>query len=154
MRRLLRAKQPNGNKAASSSAAFVSTKPRQYCPGGKGVDMAKELAAARAVWDASQKSIDDFIWETRAYMQARRDVFYRRHRVAWVIKEARLMENDVSPQSNWARIKKRKQRDEEPRSHNRRATNEESAVEMQTRPQRQPRLTVVGMLVGVRVRQA
>ncbi len=114
MRRLLRAKQPNENKVASSSAALVSTKPRQSCPGGKGVDIAKELAAARVDMDASQKSIDDFIWETRAYMQARRDVFYRKHRVAWVIKEARLMENDMFPQSNWAKIKKRKQRDEEP----------------------------------------
>ncbi|KAL8927684.1 MAG: hypothetical protein Q9172_001244 [Xanthocarpia lactea] len=113
MRRLLRAKQPNGNRAASRSAAFVSTKPQQYCQGGKGVNMAKELAAARADRDASQKSIDDFIRETRAYMQARRDVFYQKHRVEWVIKEARLMENEMSSLSNWAKVKKRKQRDEE-----------------------------------------
>ncbi|KAL8914312.1 MAG: hypothetical protein Q9171_001032 [Xanthocarpia ochracea] len=114
MRRLLRAKQPNGNKAASRSAAFVSTKPRQHFPGGKGGNIAKELAAARADRDASQKSIDDFIRETRAYMQAGRDVFYQKHRVEWVIKEARLMENEMFPQSNWTTIKKRKQRDEEP----------------------------------------
>ncbi len=114
MKRLLRAKQPNGNNAASRSAAFLSTKPRQHFPGGKGVNIAKELAAARADRDASQKSIDDFIRETRAYMQKRRDVFYQKHRVDWVIKEARLVENDMSPQSNGPKIKKRKQRDEEP----------------------------------------
>ncbi|KAL8858965.1 MAG: hypothetical protein Q9178_004446 [Gyalolechia marmorata] len=113
-RRLLRAKQPNGNNAGSSSAAFGSTKPRQHFLGGKGVNMGTELAAARADRDASQKSIDDFIRETRAYMQAGRDVFYQKHRVEWVIKEARLMENEMSPQSNWAKAKKRKQRDEEP----------------------------------------
>ena len=114
MKRLLRAKQPNGNRAASRSAAFLSTKPRQHFPSGEGVNIAKELATARVNRDASQKSIDDFIRETKAYMQAGRDVFYQKHRVEWVIKEARLMENEISPQSNWAKVKKRKQRDEEP----------------------------------------
>lgn len=76
--------------------------------------MAKELAAARADLDASQKSIDSFIRETRAYRQVCRGAFYQRHRVDWVLKEARLMETEMALQSNSAKSKKRKQRDEEP----------------------------------------
>lgn len=82
--------------------------------GGKGVNMAKELAAAQADRDASRKSIDDFTRETEAYTQARRAAFYQRHRVAWVTKEARPMETEMSLQSNLAKSKKTKQHDEEP----------------------------------------
>ena len=114
MRKLQRAKEPNENHVVSSSAAPDSMRFRQRRPAGKGLDMAKELVAARADRDASQKSIDDFIRETEPYRQARRAAFYQRHRVAWVIKEARLMETEMSLQSNLARSKKRKQRDEEP----------------------------------------
>lgn len=114
MRRLLRAKQPNENNAASSSTASNPTQARQRPLRGKGVNMAKELAAARADRDASQKSIDDFIRGTEAYTRARRAAFYQRHRVEWVIKEARLMETEMSLQSNLAKSKKRKQHFEEP----------------------------------------
>ena len=114
MRKLHRAKQSNAKHVVSSSSAPDSTHSRQRRLGGKGVDMAKELVAARADRDASQKSIDDFIRETEPYRQAHRAAFYQRHRVAWVIKEARLMETEMSLQSNLAKSKKRKQRDEEP----------------------------------------
>ena len=113
MGRLLRVKQPDGNNAARNSSASDSTQTRRRSLGGKGVTMAKELAAARADRDASQKSIDDFVRETEAYTQARRTAFYQRHRVEWVIKEARLMETEMSLQRDTAKSKKRKQRDEE-----------------------------------------
>ena len=112
-KRLLRAKQPDGNKAARSSAASDSTQTRQPFLGGKGATKAKELAAARADRDASQKSIGDFIQETEAYTQAHRAALYQRHRVDWVIEEARLMETEMSQHCSTAKTKKRKQRDEE-----------------------------------------
>ena len=113
IKRLLRAKQPDGNKAARSSAASDSAQTRQPSLGGKGATMAKELATARADRDASQKSIDDFIQETEAYTRAHRAAFYQRHRVEWVIKEARLPETEMSLHCSTVKTKKRKQRDEE-----------------------------------------
>lgn len=110
IKRLLRAKQPDGNKAARSSAASDSAQTRQPSLGGKGATRANELATARADRDASQKSIHDFIQETEAYTRAHGAAFYQRHRVEWVIKEARLLETEMC---STAKTKKRKQRDEE-----------------------------------------
>ncbi|KAL9580264.1 MAG: hypothetical protein Q9203_006371 [Teloschistes exilis] len=67
MRKLLRANQTNGNNAASSSAASDPMQTQQRYLGGKGVNMAKELAAAQADRDASRTSIDDFTRETETY---------------------------------------------------------------------------------------
>ena len=113
-RRLLRSKKPDGKNIASSSAALASAQTRKPGLGGKGINMAKELAAARADRDASQNSINDFIRETETYTRARRHALYQRHRVEWVIKEARLMEYEISMQKTLVKSKKRKQRDEGP----------------------------------------
>ena len=111
-KRLLGAKQPDGYKAARSSAASDSTQTRQPSLGGKGATIAKELATARADRDTSQKSIDDFIQETDAYIWANRAALYQRYRVEWVIKEARLMQTEMY---STVKTKKRKQQDgEEP----------------------------------------
>lgn len=143
-RRLLRATQPNGNNAASGPAASDSTQARKRGLGGKGVNMAKELAAARADRDASQKSIDNFLRETEAYTRARRDALYQRHRVEWVIKEARLMEAEMSLQRNLAKSRKRKQRDEEPPEPQPKRTRQRGGGGgMQRRSQR--------LILGVRV---
>ncbi|KAL9009201.1 MAG: hypothetical protein Q9173_005749 [Seirophora scorigena] len=114
MRRLLRSRQPKGNHAVTSSAPSDSTHSRQRRLGAEGVNMTEELAEAQADRDATRKSIDDFVRETNAYTRARRAAFYQRHRVAWVVKEARLMETEMSLRSNSATSKKRKQGDEEP----------------------------------------
>ena len=111
-KRLLGAKQPDGYKAARSSAASDSTQTRQPSLGRKGAIIAKELATARADRDISQKSIDDFIQEIDAYIWANRAALYQKYRVEWVIKEARLMQTEIY---NTVKTKKRKQQDgEEP----------------------------------------
>lgn len=114
IRRLLRTRQPNGNHAVTSSAASHSRHSRQGRLGAKDVNMAKELAEAQADRDATRKSIDNFVRETKVYTQARRAAFYQRHRVTWVIKEARLMETEMSLKSSSAKSGKRKQGDEDP----------------------------------------
>ncbi|KAL8725457.1 MAG: hypothetical protein Q9166_007351 [cf. Caloplaca sp. 2 TL-2023] len=93
----------NSINAASSSAAIGSTQTRQRRPGPKTVDLANELDAARAALDATNKTINDFIRETAPYRYAQTDAYYQRHRVEWVIKEARLMETEMSQQSKTAK---------------------------------------------------
>ena len=113
MRRLLEAKQPNGINAMSNPAASANTQARQRRHSGKDICMAKELAVARANRNASQKLFDDFVRETEPYRQARKAAFYQRHRVAWVIEEARVVEAEMSLQSSSAKSKKRKLRGED-----------------------------------------
>ncbi len=79
-----------------------------------GVNMAKELAAAQADREASQKLIDDFIRVTETYTRVRRDAVFQRYRVEWAVKEARLMQTEMVFQRNLANSRKRKQLDEEP----------------------------------------
>ncbi|KAL7926516.1 hypothetical protein ACQKWADRAFT_142096 [Trichoderma austrokoningii] len=124
MRRLRRARRPNGND------------PTQRPLGGKGATMAKELAAAQADRGASQKSIDNFIRETGAYTRARRAAFYQRHRVEWAIKEARLMESERSLQRDTAKSKKRKQRDEAPSESQAKRTTQRAGSENASHPRR------------------
>ncbi len=88
----------NCTNAARSSAASGSTQTRQRRPA-KNVDLAKKLEAARAALEATNKTIDDFIRETVPYTHARKATYYQRHRVEWVVKEARLMETEMSQQS-------------------------------------------------------
>lgn len=115
-RTLRETRYPNANNVAGGpAAASDSAKARKPNPGGKGGNMAKELAAARADRDASRKSIDNFLRETEAYTRARRDALHQRRRVEWVVKEARQMEADMALQRSSAKGRKRKQRDEEPR---------------------------------------
>jgi hypothetical protein len=102
-RRLRETRHPNRNHAAGGPVLS-----------GKGTNTAKELAAARADRDASHKSVDDFLRETERYTRARRDALHHRHRVEWVVNEARQMEADMTLQRSSAKPRKRKQRDEEP----------------------------------------
>ena len=97
--RLLRAMELNSNNAASSSAASGSTQSRQRRPGAKTVNLAKELEAAQAARDASNKTIYEFIRETKPYTLVQTAAYYQRHRVDWVIKEARLIETEMFQES-------------------------------------------------------
>ena len=106
-RRLRMAMQSNSNNATSSSAASGSTQTRQRCPGAKAVNLVQNLEAAQADWDACQKTICDFIRETELYTHAQTAAYYQRHRVEWVIKEALLMETEMSQQSKMGKSKKR-----------------------------------------------
>jgi hypothetical protein len=89
----------NSMNATNSSAALVSTQARQRRPGAKNVDLAKESKSALAALDATNKMIDDFVRETEAYTYAHRAAYYQRHRLGWIIKEARLMETEMVHQS-------------------------------------------------------
>ena len=106
-RRLRMAMQPNSNNATSSSAASGSTQTRQPGTGAKAVNLAMKLEAAQADRDASQKTICDFIRETELYTYAQTAAYYQRHRVEWVIKEARFMETEMSQQSKMGKSRKR-----------------------------------------------
>lgn len=85
----------NSINAASSVAASGSTRTRQRRPA-KNVNLAKQLEAARAALEATNKTIDDFIRETRPYTHAQKATYYQRHRVEWIIKEAPLMDTEMS----------------------------------------------------------
>jgi hypothetical protein len=67
--------------------------------------MAKELEAARASLDATDKTLDNFIRETEPYLNAQTAVYYQRHRVEWVIKVASLMDMEMAQQSTRVRNK-------------------------------------------------
>ncbi|KAL8709012.1 MAG: hypothetical protein Q9220_006221 [cf. Caloplaca sp. 1 TL-2023] len=112
-KKLLKPRQPNGNKAARTSAIPDSAQNRWHSKVGEGTAVAKELAVARADRDACQQLIDDFIQETETYTQVHKAAFYQRHRVEWVVKEARIMENGSSLHRNTGNSKKRKERHEE-----------------------------------------
>ncbi|KAI8955285.1 hypothetical protein F4801DRAFT_574870 [Xylaria longipes] len=64
---------------------------------------ARELEATRAALDAANKMIDDFAQETARYRGVHAAVFYQRHRVQWAVKEARLMETEISQQRKAAK---------------------------------------------------
>ncbi|KAF2241358.1 hypothetical protein BU26DRAFT_440732, partial [Trematosphaeria pertusa] len=94
----------------------------------------RPLEVAQAERDASNKTIRDFIRETKPYKCAQAAAFYQRHRVEWVIREARLMEAKMSQQRKMAKSntkddntkesKKRRRDDEEeisPESQSKRA---------------------------------
>lgn len=84
-------------------AALGSSQTRRRRPGGRTVDLAKELEAARAELDATNKMIDDFIRETARYRRAETAAYYQKHRVKWAVKEARLMETEMSQQHRMAK---------------------------------------------------
>lgn len=89
---------------------------RQHCPGAKSVN--EKLKAAQADRDVSDKTIYKFIQEAKPYTQAQTAVYYQRHRVKWVIKEARLMEIEMFHQSKKnntkvdTNVSKKRQRDD------------------------------------------
>lgn len=85
----------NGASATSSSAASGSTQTRQRRPGARNGDLIKELEAARADVDATNKMIDDLIRETASYRHAETAAYYQRLRVKWAVEEAHLMETEM-----------------------------------------------------------
>ena len=124
-KRLLRAMQPDCYNAASSSAASDSTHTRQ------------RTSDAQAI----NRTIYDFIRETKTHTNAQRAVYYQRHRVEWVVKEARLMESEMYQQSKIAKSnadvdthenKKRQHENDEndeipPESHSKRTKPEDGS---------------------------
>lgn len=102
--KLLRAMELDSKNDASSSAASDSTQSRQYRPSRKAFNLAKELEAAQAARKASNKAISEFIRETKRFTRAQTAAYYQRHRVDWVVKEARLMEAEMIQQSEMTKI--------------------------------------------------
>ena len=101
--KLLSAGELDSNIALGSGrpVASASTQARRR-PGAGAVGPAKELEAAQAERDASNKTIRDFIRDTKPYKRAQAAAYYQRHRVEWVIREARLMETEMSQQRRTA----------------------------------------------------
>ncbi|MCJ1424192.1 hypothetical protein MMC29_002079 [Sticta canariensis] len=115
----------NRTNATNGSAASGSTQTRQPRPA-RNVHQAKELEAAWAALDAANKTVDDFAQETAPYRSAQAAVYYQRHRVQWAVKEARLMETEMSQQSKAAKSntkvhtnenKKRRRGDDDDNDH-------------------------------------
>ena len=127
--KLLSARESDSSIASSGPVVSSSTQPRRR-PGAKTVRPAKELEAAL---DASNKTIRDFIRDTEPYHRAQAAAYYQRHRVEWVVKEAHVMETEMSQQRKTAKSntkantnesKKRRQDEEEeisPESQSKRA---------------------------------
>ena len=99
--KLLGARGPDSNIASSRPVVSSSAPPRRR-PGAKTAIPAEELEAGQAERDASNKAIRDFIRETEPYKRARAAAYYQRHRVEWVIEQARSMETEMSQQRNKA----------------------------------------------------
>jgi hypothetical protein len=150
-RRLLRA----------HSALVEETGPRR--PGSKTLARPRGLEAAEAELDATKKALDDFVVDTMEYRQDETRVIYQKLRVKWAVKEARLMETEMSQRRKAAKgdtkintkaSKKRRRGDDEenppaPRSKKaKRGDGGKSAVsdkppgqpqtQTQTQPQPQP----------------
>ena len=124
----------NNANVPSSSAASGSTQTRQRRPGARTVNLAKDVEAARADLDTTNKTIDDFIRETASYRRAETAVYYQKLRVKWAVEEARLMETELSQQNRTAKsnadavakkVKKRHRGDDDeeipPKSRSKRA---------------------------------
>ena len=86
--------------ATSRSAASGSSHTRLRT---KTVNLGKELETARAELHAANKILDDFIRETAPYRQASTAAYHQRLRVDWAVKEARLMEIEMSQQCKTAK---------------------------------------------------
>ncbi|MCJ1448635.1 MAG: hypothetical protein MMC23_009152 [Stictis urceolatum] len=83
------------NKSAWSSSMATSSMPNRQRPSAKSGNIDEQLQVAQADRDASNKTIRDFVRETRQYTSAQKAAHYQRHRVEWVIKEARSMETQI-----------------------------------------------------------
>ena len=81
--------------------ALGSSQPRQRRP--RGLNPAKGWKAAQAEFESTDKMIDDFIRETAKYRYAATDAYFQRLRVEWAVKEARLMEAQMSQQRKTAK---------------------------------------------------
>jgi hypothetical protein len=108
VRKVQSADEADRNSAAITSATSDSTHVRYRAVGEQRGNIPKGSAAGQPDYDASQKSIWNFVRETKACSRARRQALYQRHRVDWVVREARLMETDVFAQKNLGKGKKRK----------------------------------------------
>ena len=83
--------------ATSNSKASGSSQARRFRP--RNVDQVQELDAAWATLEATQKAIENFVRETSSYRRAQTATYYQRHRVNWVVEQARLMEPEISQES-------------------------------------------------------
>ena len=102
-KRLLTATEWDSNHAPKSSVTSGSLPTRQGCPGAETDNRGKELRAAQADRDALKKMVDDFVRETTPYTHFQRAACYQRHRVEWIVREAHLMENEMSQSSKMAK---------------------------------------------------
>ena len=101
-KKLLQARRPlsratNGSHGIYATVRSAQTSQiRQGYPGGKTVHLGEEL-------ETTGKIIDDFIQETARYRRAFTAAYYQRLRVKWTVKEARLMETEISQQRKTAK---------------------------------------------------
>ncbi|KID94259.1 protein kinase, partial [Metarhizium majus ARSEF 297] len=120
-RRMLTAPRGSSREAkgcSSSASRFMQKAGRRPADI---VNMAKELEATHASLVATNKTLDDFIRETEPYLHAQTAVYYQRHRVEWIIKEASLIELEMSQQNKMVKTKacantrenKKRQRDDD-----------------------------------------
>lgn len=84
--------------AATAAAASWSSQTRQRRQNTKTVTLAKELAATQADLDTAMKAINDYIRDTESYRHAEMAVSRQKNCVQWILKEARVMEAEVSRQ--------------------------------------------------------
>ncbi|RMD41530.1 hypothetical protein DV735_g3627, partial [Chaetothyriales sp. CBS 134920] len=111
---------------SSRPVASSFTRPRRR-PRAKTISPAKELEATQAELDASNNNpIHDFVRETKPHKREQAAAFYQMHRVEWVIREARLMEAEMSQQRGTAKRKTKDNRTRE--SRKRRRDDEEEVV--------------------------
>lgn len=100
---LLSVKESNNNITSGSGRSMTSAFTQvQRLPSVKAVDHIKKLKAIQAERDASNSTIRDFIRDTKPYKRAQAAAYYQRHRVEWVVREARLMETEMSQQGRTA----------------------------------------------------
>lgn len=131
--KLLSARESDSSIASSSRPVVSSfTLPRRR-PAAKTVSPVKELEAAQAERDASNKRIRDFIRETNPYRRAQAAAYYQRHRVEWIIKEARLMETEMSQQRKTA---KNNTKDDNTKASKKRRRDDEQEVSPESQSKR------------------
>ncbi|OAP55668.1 hypothetical protein AYL99_09820 [Fonsecaea erecta] len=63
-----------------------------------------------AYWRSREKSINEFVQETKTYREARGEIMYQQYRVEWAIKEARAMETELLKESEKQKNNKEKKR--------------------------------------------
>jgi len=90
--------------AATAAAALESSQNQHRHRNMETVALAKQLANAQANLDTAMKTIKGFIQDTAYYRRVEAAVFHQKNRVQWVLKEARVMETEVSQQLGTAKI--------------------------------------------------
>ncbi|KAF1994017.1 hypothetical protein P154DRAFT_448666, partial [Amniculicola lignicola CBS 123094] len=83
------------------NAALGSSRIRQR--GENTVALGKQLAAAQVDLDTAMKAINGFIRDTEPYRDAEITIYHQKNRVQWILKEARVIEAEVSQQRGTAK---------------------------------------------------